>query len=293
MDLENVRKKIFEENLGIGEYFSVAFDLLKIVFEEDRKLLFLQFILILGSGLIFFLGFTVIIGLVFSGYLGIRLIVLYLFYFILIVPLLTIAVNYFVAYFLRQIALKVERREDGLSKKELFIKVLIISGISFAIQISLFVLERLPFIGSFFAFLVNVGIIVIFIWALLYFWDVYYIRNLDLLESFDYSLKLSNGNRLKKIIPGVILIVGVVIGTIIIMPVVRIIAGGNDIIISIASSLIISLFLMYGQILEIVIFLNVENNYLKNEKENNDYNFKNSEEINYENNKSLENFEDK
>jgi len=45
--------------------------------------------------------------------------------------------------------------------------------------------------------------------------------------------------------------------------------------------------------LQIVVYLNVENNYLENEEKDSKYNFKNKEEVSYENNQNLNNFLDK
>ena len=46
MYLENLREKIFKKDLGIGETFSAAFDLFKIILKENKLLAFFQFILI-------------------------------------------------------------------------------------------------------------------------------------------------------------------------------------------------------------------------------------------------------
>ena len=57
-------------------------------------------------------------------------------------------------------------------------------------------------------------------------------------------------------------------------------------------SVIISLFLLYFMTLQIVIYLNVENNYLKNEGKDSKYNFKDKEEIDLRNSPSFNNFLD-
>ena len=46
MYLENLREKIFKKDLEIGETFSAAFDLFKIILKENKLLAFFQFILI-------------------------------------------------------------------------------------------------------------------------------------------------------------------------------------------------------------------------------------------------------
>ncbi|ERK52651.1 hypothetical protein [Leptotrichia sp. oral taxon 879] len=295
MYLENLREKIFKKDLGIGETFSAAFDLFKIILKENKLLAFLQYILILAPITSIFLGYFWMAMLALSGYTQL-IPIFFLLGFILVIAFV-IANNYFIAYFSRKIALKVEGRADKFSTEGILIKSLAMFGISAGLRIILSVLEIFPFIGTFLAFLANIAMIVIFIWALLYFYDIYYIRNFTLSESLDYSLKLSEGNRLKKIIPGIIFVVVAVIGSmIIILPFSSIVRGFSNgigiFLVVIVISVVICLFFLYSQALQIVIYLNVENNYLENEGKDSKYNFKDKEEISFENNQSLNNFLD-
>jgi hypothetical efflux family protein len=290
MYLENLREKIFKKDLGIGETFSAAFDLFKIILKENKLLAFFQFILIFipfANG--YYSRFLVNI-MAFYEYL---IPIFFLLNFVLAFAF-TIANNYFIAYFLRKIALKVEGRADKFSAKGILIKSLTVLGIGAGLRIILSVLENLSFLGALLALLAYITVIVVFIWALLYFYDIYYIRNLTLSESIDYSLKLSEGNRLKKIIPGIIFVVGFIIGImIIVFPISRILPDRTgEFLIIIVFSVILSLFLLYFMTLQIVIYLNVENNYLKNEGKDSKYNFKDKEEIDLRNSQSLNNFLD-
>lgn len=290
MYLENLREKIFKKDLGIGETFSAAFDLFKIILKENKLLAFFQFILIFipfANG--YYSRFLVNI-MAFYEYL---IPIFFLLSFVLAL-VFTVANNYFIAYFLRKIALKVEGRADKFSAKGILIKSLTVLGIGAGLRIILSVLENLSFLGALLALLAYITVIVVFIWALLYFYDIYYIRNLTLSESIDYSLKLSEGNRLKKIIPGIIFVVGFIIGImIIVFPISRILPDRTGaFLIVIVFSVILSLFLLYLMTLQIVIYLNVENNYLKNEGKDSKYNFKDKEEIDLKNSQSLNNFLD-
>lgn len=293
MYLENLREKIFKKDLEIGETFSAAFDLFKIILKENKLLAFLEYILTLAPLISFVLGYLWLVMLALSGYA--QLISMFsLLGFILVIALVIIANNYFMAYFLRKIALKVEGKADKFSTKGILIKCLAMFGISLGLRIILSVLENLSFLGALLALLAYITVIVVFIWALLYFYDIYYIRNLTLSESIDYSLKLSEGNRLKKIIPGIILVVGFIIGImIIVFPIPRILPDRTGaFLIVIVFSVILSLFLLYFMTLQIVIYLNVENNYLKNEGKDSKYNFKDKEEIDLRNSPSFNNFLD-
>ena len=290
MYLENLREKIFKKDLEIGETFSAAFDLFKIILKENKLLAFFQFILIFipfANG--YYSRFLVNI-MAFYEYL---IPIFFLLNFVLAFAF-TVANNYFIAYFLRKIALKVEGRADKFSAKGILIKSLTVLGIGAGLRIILSVLENLSFLGALLALLAYITVIVVFVWALLYFYDVYYIRNLTLSESIDYSLKLSEGNRLKKIIPGIIFVVGFIIGImIIVFPIPRILPDRTGaFLIVIVFSVILSLFLLYFMTLQIVIYLNVENNYLKNEGKDSKYNFKDKEEIDLRNSQSLNNFLD-
>jgi len=295
MYLENLREKIFTKDLEIGETFSTAFDLFKIILKENKLLAFLQYILILAPLISVVLGYLWLVMLALSGYA--QLISMFFLLGFILVTALIIANNYFIAYFLRKIALKVEGKADKFSTKGILIKCLAMFGISLGLRLILSVLEIFPFIGTFLALLANIAMIVIFIWALLYFFDIYYIRNLTLSESLDYSLKLSKGNRLKKIIPGIIFVIVAIIGSIIIiLPLSSIVRGfSNEIVVFLAViviSVFIFLLLLYSQALQIVIYLNVENNYLKNEGKDSKYNFKDKEEIDLRNSQISNNFLD-
>lgn len=292
MYLGNLREKIFKKDLGIGETFSAAFDLFKIILKENKLLAFFQFILIFIPFANGYYSRSWVNMMALFGYK--YLIPIFFLLSFVLALVFTVANNYFIAYFLRKIALKVEGRADKFSAKGILIKSLTVLGIGAGLRIILSVLGNLSFLGALLALLAYITVIVVFIWALLYFYDIYYIRNLTLSESIDYSLKLSEGNRLEKIIPGIILVVGFIIGImIIVFPIPRILPDRTGaFLIVIVFSVILSLFLLYFMTLQIVIYLNVENNYLKNEGKDSKYNFKDKEEIDLRNSQSLNNFLD-
>ena len=113
MYLENLREKIFKKDLGIGETFSAALDLFKIILKENKLLAFLQFILIFIPIISFYLGYFWIVMLAVSGYA--QLIPVFTLLGFGLMLAFTIVNNYFIAYFLRKIALKVEGRADKVS----------------------------------------------------------------------------------------------------------------------------------------------------------------------------------
>jgi hypothetical protein len=85
------------------------------------------------------------------------------------------------------------------------------------------------------------------------------------MESIDYSLNLSDGNRIRKFLPGLIIALGILIFNIMTNIFFNILNIENfvvNLIIIFIFVMILSLFVMYLQILDIIVFLNVEYDYL-------------------------------
>ena len=113
-------------------------------------------------------------------------------------------------------------------------------------------------VGVIFLIIFSIISFCIAIWAFWYF-EAYYIRNFGLMESIDYSLDLSDGNRLRKFLPGLFIALGILIFSImtnIFFNVLNIESFAVNLIITFIFVMILSLFLMYSQILNIIIFLN-------------------------------------
>ena len=190
---------------------------------------------------------------------------------------------FFKGYFFRKVAFKLENNTNNLNLGKLSIKVLKLLGVVLILSvISIFAEKISSFIGS-----------IVTIWALLYFFEAYYIRNLGLKDSANYSLELSKGNRYKVIVPNLIVGIPSLIG---IVSAVFILSNQRNGFIILGFfflfTIIAAIVIVYMEIFNIVVFLNVENNYLKNEGKDSKYNFKNKEEIDLKNSQSLNNFLD-
>lgn len=275
MDLKNLQKKLFERKLGITEYFGVGYDAFKILLKENKLLVFLQFLFLFAP-----LGLIVTIP-IFSkiarenGYSIIVFALIVLFIFILINVFIIVG-YYYSAYFFRKVALKLEGREKEFTRKGIIVKALAIYGITAAVRIFFSVLERAGILGSVLALFCEIAIIVVFILHLLYF-DVYYIRNSNLLDSVSYSSRLSSKNRLRKIVPIVIVLIIVIVMTII-YSVIFFQNNETNFIIPVIVYIIIFVFsIIFVQILNIVIFLNVESDYLKNQEEHIKFDLRNKQ----------------
>ena len=267
MDLENVRKEILGVKLDISEYFRVAFSVFKILLKENKLLMFFSFLITLIG---------VVSGVIVIGEQIIGEAEMYEYYDIvtkLILALMSIVYlifnigsPFFKGYFFRKVAFKLENNTNNLNLGKLSIKVLKLLGVVLVLSvISIFAEKISSFIGS-----------IVTIWALLYFFEAYYIRNLGLKDSANYSLELSKGNRYRVIIPNLIVGIPSLIG---IVSAVFILSNQRNGFIILGFfflfTIIAAIVLLYMEIFNIVVFLNVEYNYLKNREENDRFNFKN------------------
>lgn len=267
MDLENVRKEILGVKLDISEYFRVAFSVFKILLKENKLLMFFSFLITLIG---------VVSGVIVIGEQIIGEAEMYEYYDIvtkLILALMSIVYlifnigsPFFKGYFFRKVAFKLENNTNNLNLGKLSIKVLKLLGVVLILSvISIFAEKISSFIGS-----------IVTIWALLYFFEAYYIRNLGLKDSANYSLELSKGNRYRVIVPNLIVGIPSLIG---IVSAVFILSNQRNGFIILGFfflfTIIAAIVLLYMEIFNIVVFLNVEYNYLKNRGESDRFNFKN------------------
>ena len=267
MDLENVRKEILGVKLDISEYFRVAFSVFKILLKENKLLMFFSFLITLigvVSGVIV-IGEQIIGEAEMYEYYDI-VTKLILAFMSIVYLIFNIGSPFFKGYFFRKVAFKLENNTNNLNLGKLSIKVLKLLGVVLILSvISIFAEKISSFIGS-----------IVTIWALLYFFEVYYIRNLGLKDSANYSLELSKGNRYRVIVPKLIVGIPSLIG---IVSAVFILSNQRNGFIILGFfflfTIIAAIVLLYMEIFNIVVFLNVEYNYLKNREENDRFNFKN------------------
>lgn len=284
MDLENVRKEILGVKLDISEYFRVAFSVFKILLKENKLLMFFSFLITLigvVSGVIV-IGEQIIGEAEIYEYYDI-VTKLILAFMSIVYLIFNIGSPFFKGYFFRKVAFKLENNTNNLNLGKLYIKVLKLLGVVLVLSvISIFAEKISSFIGS-----------IVTIWALLYFFEAYYIRNLGLKDSANYSLELSKGNRYKVIVPNLIVGIPSLIG---IVSAVFILSNQRNGFIILGFfflfTIIAAIVIVYMEIFNIVVFLNVENNYLKNEGKDSKYNFKDKEEIDLRNSQISNNFLD-
>ena len=289
MNFENLQKDLFERKLNLGEYFAKTFELLK-VFLKENKLWFI--LLALGNAWLLFsnilmqhIGISLkiaestgdnrgIIGALFSNLLvlfGIAIVSLGL-------GLLRVIIYMKSGY-------KIEGKEKEYRFENAFIKYLKYIGmyLLFVIAIAviimiLFLLVAIlavatrgihsNFVGYILIAIAYVAIILAFILNVLYFFQIFYIRNMKIWDSFKYNLKLSKKNRLRIIIPVIIIALA---SLIFVVPFVFSVFDFLPIYVGFAASVICGFFSgilgVAGIIMNIIVFLNVEYDYLKKQAE--------------------------
>ena len=262
MSLENIREKLIEKKLSTLEYFTLAFEAFKNFWKENTLMMISIFAFIIVSIIIKIVNLTLDEELL-VYFRASKIMILWAKIFNVLDVIISIASIFVTVYFFRKVALTIEGNKKNLKLKELFSKASVLAVIFFVAGIIRNRMEN-SIVGAIFLIIFSIISFCIAIWAFWYF-EAYYIRNFGLMESIDYSLDLSDGNRLRKFLPGLFIALGILIFSImtnIFFNVLNIENFAVNLIITFIFVMILSLFLMYSQILNIIIFLNVEYDYL-------------------------------
>ena len=296
MNFENLQKDLFERKLNLGEYFAKTFELLK-VFLKENKLWFI--LLALGNAWLLFsnilmqhIGISLkiaestgdnrgIIGALFSNLLVL---------FGIVIVSLGLGLLRVIIYM--KSGYKIEGKEKEYRFENAFIKYLKYIGMYLLFVIAIAVIIMILFLlvailavattvatrgihSNFVRYILiaipliaYVAIILAFILNVLYFFQIFYIRNIKVWESFKYNLKLSKKNRLRIIVPVIIIVLA---SLIFVVPFVFSVFDFMPIYVGFAASVICGFFSgilgVAGIIMNIVVFLNVEYDYLKKQAE--------------------------
>lgn len=262
MSLENIREKLIEKKLSTLEYFILAFEAFKNFWKENTLMMVSIFAFIIASIIIKIVNLTLDEELL-VYFRASKIMILWAKIFNVLDVIISIASIFVTVYFFRKVALTIEGNKKNLKLKELFSKASVLVVIFFVARIIRNRMEN-SIVGVIFLIIFSIVSFCIAIWAFWYF-EAYYIRNFGLMESIDYSLDLSDGNRLRKFLPGLIIALGILIFNIMTNIFFNILNIENfvaNLIIIFIFVMILSLFVMYLQILDIIVFLNVEYDYL-------------------------------
>lgn len=278
MNLKSVRDKLSKRKLGIIEYFGTAFDVFRVILKENIWLVLFVFLIIGTRVLIGGLKYKYMINIdyfniseaQFDTIMMLEKVFNILDFIIFIITVI------FSGYFYRIIALKIEDRENEIYSKGFFFKMLNLTGLIILETVVLLFFGILGMLGAAIGMFCIVMTLCLSVGMLLYF-EVYCIRDIGFMDSADYSFQLCDKNRLRKIIPSIILGIGIMTDFYYIVLQIFIKNVPNKILISAIMAVILTFIGIYVYILDTVIFLNVEYNYFKNH-ENSQFNFINEKE---------------
>ena len=277
MNLDNIQKKLFERKLDTTEYFKTAFDVYREFLKNNKLLVFLTYLLML-----------VIIGTdFFNRYLIFKIVINEdrspkIVSMLMVFGILAIIQSFLTGYYLKKIVMEIEDKKE-FNLKKFILKILRLVSIQYCLILGFTVIvESLKMVSlGIISLILQITAIIIAVKYFLYF-EVYYIQDdTGIISSINYSYQLSKGNRLRKIIPGIVLILISIIPTFVIafgiLQVFRISFWFGIIVIAI---FIVGVVFagIYLQVLSSVIFLNVEYDFLKKQESNNEI-----EETYYEN----------
>lgn len=288
MDFGNLQRELFDKKLKMVEYFKKTFEILKI-FLKGNKLCASLFII--GNIWVFFSNVTVqniLIKMQIAGQVEDREAILEAVASALLIfsgiLLVLLCLGLLIGVIYTKVAYKIEGRENEYKFRNVFFKYLTFIGIYilFYIAIGIIILIILVpvtifsiitknFNSRFLEYIMDgVYFIIVIIVALntLYFMQTLYMRSIKVLEAFKYNLALSKKNRLRMLIPKLII---TAINFVFILPfstkLLVFMSSYVVLLIAIVCGFISSILVITGIIMNTVIFLNVEYDYLKRQVE--------------------------
>ena len=273
MDFQNLQDKLIEKKLNMTEYFKESKEVVKVFLKENK--LWTVFFIIANIWMLFSATFQK--KLTTESYVR-----LYDSFSYLISMLNTVASvysNLFYTAAIMKIGFKIENREDEFTFKKLFLKFLMLTLVYFVISVIcgfltlpaaiILLYTNASFLGMIIAGIIIIAVIVFGIIMFLYFIQIYCIRKMMIFDVFQYNLEISEGNRMRAIIP---IIIFVLLNAILRVPFSLHLFDKIPLIIIFSISVIggiISSFLgIFISIMGVIIFLNVEYSYLKKQNKN-------------------------
>ena len=273
MDFQNLQDKLIEKKLNLTEYFKESKEVVKVFLKENK--LWTVFFIIANIWMLF--SATIQKKLTTESYVR-----LYDSFSYLISMLNTVASvysNLFYTAAIMKIGFKIENREDEFTFKKLFLKFLMLTLVYFVISVIcgfltlpaaiILLYSNASFLGMIIAGIIIIAVIVFGIIMFLYFIQIYCIRKMMIFDVFQYNLEISEGNRMRAIIP---IIIFVLLNAILRVPFSLHLFDKIPLIIifpiSVIGGIISSFLGIFISIMGVIIFLNVEYSYLKKQNKN-------------------------
>ena len=268
LDFQNLQDELIDKKLNLIEYLKRSKEVVKVFLKENK--LWTVFFIIANIWMLFWAAFEK--KLTSESYVR-----LYNSFRYLISMLNTVAPvysNLFYTAVIMKMGFKIENREDEFTFKKLFLKFLMLTLVYFIVSMLggflilpaaiILLYSKASLVGIVIAGIIIIAIIVFVVIMFLYFIQIYCIRKMMIFDVFQYNLEISKGNRMRAIIP---IIVFVLLNAILRVPFfLRLFDKIPLIIIFPISAIagIISSFLgIFILVMGVIIFLNVEYDYLE------------------------------
>ena len=273
MDFQNLQDELIEKKLNLTEYLKKSKDVVKVFLKENK--LWTIFFIIANIWMLFCAAFEK--KLTSESYVR-----LYNSFRYLISMLNTVAPvysNLFYTAVIMKMGFKIENREDEFTFKKLFFKFLMLTLVYFIVSMLggflilpaaiILLYSKASLVGMIIAGIIIIAIIVFVLIMFLYFIQIYCIRKMMIFDVFQYNLEISEGNRMRAIIP---IIIFVLLNAILRVPFSLHLFDKIPLIIifpiSVIGGIISSFLGIFISIMGVIIFLNVEYDYLKKQNKN-------------------------
>lgn len=273
MDFQNLQDELIEKKLNLTEYLKKSKDVVKVFLKENK--LWTIFFIIANIWMLFCAAFEK--KLTSESYVR-----LYNSFRYLISMLNTVAPvysNLFYTAVIMKVGFKIENREDEFTFKKLFFKFLILTLVYFIVSMLggflilpaaiILLYSKASLVGIVIAGIIITAIVIFTVIMFLYSIQIYCIREMMIFDVFQYNLEISKGNRMRAIIP---IIIFVLLNAILRVPFSLHLFDKTPLIIIFPISIIvgiISSFLgIFIAVMGVIIFLNVEYDYLKKQNKN-------------------------
>ena len=273
MDFQNLQDELIEKKLNLTEYLKKSKDVVKVFLKENK--LWTIFFIIANIWMLFCAAFEK--KLTSESYVR-----LYNSFRYLISMLNTVAPvysNLFYTAVIMKVGFKIENREDEFTFKKLFFKFLILTLVYFIVSMLggflilpvaiILLYSKASLVGIVIAGIIITAIVIFTVIMFLYSIQIYCIREMMIFDVFQYNLEISEGNRMRAIIP---IIIFVLLNAILRVPFSLHLFDKIPLIIifpiSVIGGIISSFLGIFIAVMGVIIFLNVEYSYLKKQNKN-------------------------
>lgn len=271
LDFQNLQNELIDKKLNLTEYIKRSKDVIKVFLKENK--LWTIFFIIANIWMLFSAAFHK--KLTTESYVR-----LYDSFSYLISMLDTVAPvysNLFYTAVIIKVGFKIENREDEFTFKKLFFKFLILTLMYFIVSMLggflilpaaiILLYSKASLVGIVIAGIIITAIVIFAVIMFLYSIQIYCIREMMIFDVFQYNLEISKGNRMRVIIP---IIIFVLLNAVLRVPFFLSLFDKIPLImifpVSAIAGIISSFLGIFISVMGVIIFLNVEYDYLEKQE---------------------------